>query len=178
MLGNGSVISQKVKQFVLVFSLFTTLTVILTYPAIFRLTTHFMGVPERFDNMLKFCMAIMGGFGVLKLFHTYSPTSVDPMTNGINMVIKPAEENKGNRETPHRLHIVVAVIGILICIEYLALPFKTTQVDVPQFYKELAKDTDKHTLIDIPLNTRTLYFATIHEKPIVGVMFPGLRGAP
>lgn len=100
------------------------------------------------------------------------------MTNGINMVIKPAEENKGDRETPHRLHIVVAVIGILICIEYLALPFKTTQVDVAQFYKELAKDTDKHTLIDIPLNTRTLYFATIHEKPIVGVMFPGLRGAP
>jgi len=53
-------------------------------------------------------------------------------------------------------------------MEYLAIPYVTTKVDVSQFYYEMAKDEDVYGVIDIPSGAVTLYLATIHQKPLVG----------
>jgi len=102
----------------------------------------FTGVPERFDIMLKFSLAIMSGYAVSGIYHRLS-----------NIRVK---------------HGFIVLTSVLIIMEYLAIPYVTTKVDVSQFYYEMAKDEDVYGVIDIPSGAVTLYLATIHQKPLVG----------
>lgn len=102
----------------------------------------FTGVPERFDIMLKFALAIISGFAIGWIY---------------------------NKLSDFRLrHVVAALALALIVMEYLAIPYVQTRVDVPKFYHEMAADEDIYGVIDIPSRAVTLYLATIHKKPLVG----------
>ncbi|MFC1498005.1 hypothetical protein ACFLS1_06005 [Verrucomicrobiota bacterium] len=104
------------------------------------------GVPERFDLMLKFSMAILSAYAVAHITKTHFHSGAKSSRN----VIFP-----------------LTVAG-LICLEYLTIPYPMTRVSVPEFYRQMAKDTEEYAIIDIPDTPLTLYYATIHEKPIVG----------
>ena len=110
----------------------------------------FTGVPERFDIMLKFSLAIMSGHAVSGIYNCKPKASVLRFSN---IRIK---------------HGFIVLTSILVIMEYLAIPYVTTQVDVSEFYYEMAKDEDVYGVIDIPSGSVTLYFATIHQKPLIG----------
>lgn len=102
----------------------------------------FTGVPERFDIMLKFSLAIMSGYAVSGIYNKFG-----------NIKVK---------------YVFIVLISVLVIMEYLAIPYVTTKVEFSKFYYEMAKDEDVYGVIDIPSGAVTLYLATIHEKPLVG----------
>ncbi len=128
----------------------------------------FTGVPERFDVMLKFCMSILAGYAVLELIQIYFPGINDWLNYQHDAEVNPAQAVEKNWQVSGIELVFVAIVGLLICVEYLALPYTTTQVNVPQFYRQMANESDKYAVIDVPSNALTLYYATIHQKPIVG----------
>ena len=102
----------------------------------------FTGVPERFDIMLKFSLAIISGYAVNWIY---------------------------NRLGNPRLRAGFAVlVSAFIIMEYLAVPYVQTEVAVSEFYHEMARDEDVYGVIDLPSGAVTLYLATIHRKPLVG----------
>ena len=102
----------------------------------------FTGVPERFDIMLKFCLAIISAYAVGGIYNRLSNVKVRA--------------------------IFIALTSVLVMMEYLAIPYVTTKVEVSEFYYEMAQDEDVYGVIDIPSGAVTLYLATIHKKPLVG----------
>lgn len=133
------------------------------------------GVPMRFDVMLKFCMAILASYAVRDLIRVYLPGVDDRRKSYRHHETDRAKLIKQTWRTSGREILFVTIIGILICVEYLPLPYTTNRVDVPQFYRQMAKDPDEYGVIDTavygpsrPSRSHTLYYATIHKKPIVG----------
>jgi len=102
----------------------------------------FTGVPERFDIMLKFSLAIISGYAVSGIYNRF-----------------------GNVKVRFGL---IALISVLVIVEYLSIPYVHTKIEVTEFYHEMAKDEDVYGVIDIPSGAVTLYLATIHKKPLVG----------
>jgi hypothetical protein len=101
------------------------------------------GMPTRFDILVKLCLAVMVAYAL-------------------------AERLQRSTRSARVKVAGVGLVTLAIAIEYLAIPFTTVQLEVPPFYAELARDSDVYGVVDIPLRPETLYFATVHEKPIVG----------
>ncbi|MBW2447081.1 MAG: hypothetical protein JRG83_14280 [Deltaproteobacteria bacterium] len=102
----------------------------------------FMGVPERMTLMLYTCLAVVAALSLTRI----------------------AESAGGGR----RGTAVVLTIGALLMVEYRATPFPTVRLDIPHFYRELAQEPERFGVIDVPRDSRALYFSTIHGKPLVG----------
>jgi hypothetical protein len=101
------------------------------------------GMSTRFDILVKLCLAVMVAYAL-------------------------AERLQRSTRSARVKVAGVGLVTLAIAIEYLAIPFTTVQLEVPPFYAELARDSDVYGVVDIPLRPETLYFATVHEKPIVG----------
>ncbi|WP_342679606.1 hypothetical protein [Methanofollis sp. UBA420] len=77
------------------------------------------------------------------------------------------------RRTLKKDVFVVLIAGVIL-FEYLCLPYPTSYVDQPEFYKEIARDTENYALLEIPATAnygagiKIEYYQTIHAKPIVG----------
>jgi hypothetical protein len=41
---------------------------------------------------------------------------------------------------------------ILICFEFLAIPYPISRIDTPQFFYEIAQDTDEYVIAELPMN--------------------------
>ena len=69
---------------------------------------------------------------------------------------------------------------VAIVIEHLAVPLPTTDVRVPEVYRQIAAEPGQFTILQLPLgwrnsfgvlgSERTLlqYYQTVHGKPIIG----------
>ncbi len=103
----------------------------------------FTGIAERIHIMLIFCLAILTALTIKTLSSKINRSPVSTM--------------------------LTAIIGILIIIEYLAVPYTTTKVEVPEFYWRMAEEPDDYAIIDIPHHFAivSLYFQTIHRKKMV-----------
>ena len=64
----------------------------------------------------------------------------------------------------------VALLASVIVVERLALPYPTTPVLVDPFYRDLGRDPERYGVLDLTGTTPAMYFATQHEKNIVGGM--------
>lgn len=64
--------------------------------------------------------------------------------------------------------LVPAAATMAMLLESSPLPFPTTSIDVPDFYREIAADREPYALITVPVDARHMYFATVHGKPIAG----------
>ncbi|MDD4254484.1 MAG: hypothetical protein PHP59_03820 [Methanofollis sp.] len=77
------------------------------------------------------------------------------------------------RRTLKKDVLVVLIAGVVI-FEYLCVPYPTSYVDQPEFYREIARDNENYALLEIPATTnygagiKIEYYQTIHGKPIVG----------
>lgn len=77
-----------------------------------------------------------------------------------------------------RERIGIACIALLIVENFIfspsQVPVRTTQTKIPQYYYEIAKQTDDFAIFDFPtrrpftmlLPTEYFYFQTVHHKPI------------
>ncbi len=82
---------------------------------------------------------------------------------------------------------VLSLVAIILCIiEYLPSPLPYEKIEIPTVYKELAKNTDQRSVLELPsgiseskgafgydwsisfLHTKQLYWQTISKKPRVG----------
>ena len=123
----------------------------------------FTGVPERFDIMLKLCMA---GYGITNL----------------NEIILSTFKNKIRSKSTTTMRwgtatikiVFTGILAVLICFEYSAIPYVTTKIEVSSFYRQMATNPKNYGVIDIPSQPVTLYMATIHQKSLVEIMCPGL----
>ena len=102
----------------------------------------FTGVPERFTILAVLCLAVLCGYGIA---HWLSRTALPSST----------------------ARTAIGGIGLLIVLEYLAVPFPMVQVEVPAFYYEMGQDDATYGVIDVPRTNETIYYATIHGKPLV-----------
>ena len=129
----------------------------------------FTGVPERFDIMLKLCMSVLVGYGIINL----------------NEIILSAFRNQMRSRSIKTIMwgtatvkiVFNGILAVLIGLEYLAVPYVTTKIEVPSFYRQMATDPKNYGVIDIPSRPVTLYMATIHQKSLVGgyVSRPSLK---
>jgi len=101
----------------------------------------FTGVPGRFDIMVVFCLAILVSYAIERICANLSSFKKLAFTG---------------------------VVSVFIMLEYLAIPYTTTQIHVPEFYKKLREDKEEYAIIDIPSRPVTLYFQTIHRKRLIG----------
>ena len=108
---------------------------------IFRLS----GNPERFDVMVKLCLAVMSGYALSAYL-------------------------RKRRWPIQTAAAVTGLITLLVVVEYSAVPFQMTEVPVAPFYREMGYDRDQYGVIDLGRGRigEDLYLATIHRKPLVG----------
>ena len=76
---------------------------------------------------------------------------------------------------PEKKILISAVVCSLVILEFLCIPYPTTQVSVPSFYQKISNDQENYGLLEIPLNHNAgymnfeyLYYQTVHHKPLVG----------
>jgi hypothetical protein len=62
--------------------------------------------------------------------------------------------------------IVCLIIGLLVCLEYLSLPFPTMSSAVPEFVFKMAQDKEPYAVIDT--TGKGEFHSTVHGKPLVG----------
>lgn len=71
-----------------------------------------------------------------------------------------------------RFHLAIPVLAFLVIgFEFLAVPFPTSEPEVPSFYEEIAKEEGEFAILDIPfslIRSRYLLYQTVHGKKIVG----------
>ena len=119
--------------------------------------------------MLKLCMSVLVGYGIINL----------------NEIILSAFKNQMRSRSITTMRwgattvkiVFNGILALLIGLEYLAIPYVTTKIEVPSFYRQMAKDIEHYGVIDIPSRPVTLYMATIHQKSLVGgyVSRPSLK---
>ena len=129
----------------------------------------FTGVPERFDIMLKLCMSVLVGYGITNLNEIILSACRNQMRSRSIKTIR--------RGTATVKIVFNGILAVLIGLEYLAVPYVTTKIEVPSFYRQMATDPENYGVIDIPSRPVTLYMATIHQKSLVGgyVSRPSLK---
>ena len=71
-----------------------------------------------------------------------------------------------------RIAIVIIVVFIMFEMNF-TFPFPVSSMKIPDFYTSFRKDTNDFAILDLPLwdyrcSRQQMYFATIHQHPIVG----------
>lgn len=108
-------------------------------------------VPARFDIMVALCIAVLIAFALWRLR---------------------ARWQHADRWT--------ALVAVMLCLEYLRLPYPIAPVSVPSVYEEVARDPRDVAVLDVPLGWRTGWgdtgrtfdgqqlYQIVHGKRLVG----------
>jgi hypothetical protein len=65
--------------------------------------------------------------------------------------------------------LISAGLFVLVAIELLPAPIRTSPIAVPDFYRTLAQDTAQFAIVDLSeAPAKVMYYQTIHHKPLVG----------
>jgi hypothetical protein len=104
--------------------------------------------PSRFMTLIWFGLSILSAYGIGKLIIQLPGIWVK------------------------RITIIITVVVILFEMNF-TFPFPVSSMKVPDFYPGLTKDGNDFAILDLPLwdyrcSRQQMYFATIHQHPIVG----------
>ena len=104
--------------------------------------------PSRYMTIVWFGLSILAAYGIVKFTRLITISWVK------------------------RIVIPILVLVILFEINF-TFPFPVSPVNVPSFYNDLALNQDEFAILDLPLwdyrcTRKQMYFATIHQHPIVG----------
>jgi hypothetical protein len=114
------------------------------------------GIPGRFMVMTSLALAMLTGYGMVNLAEWLKELAVRS---------KQREVKGGNI----RRAILYGLIGVLITLEYLAIPLRLSRTEVAEFYQTLAADPETYAILDIKWDANFLMHAqTIHNKPLIG----------
>ena len=128
-------------------------------------TVPFIGLTRslsRYDLML---MLSLGVLVALALAHLQSPTSQTPNP------LRPSRPTPhALRPTPYALRTLPFLAALLICFEFLPIPYPVSQIDIPAFYFELGAQADDFTIAELPMNwdrPAAMLHQTIHRKRLL-----------
>lgn len=106
------------------------------------------GIPGRFVVMTSLALAMLSAYGLANIADWLRR---DEATQTL---------------APIWLYLLV---GVLIGLEYLAVPLRLTSTEISDFYHRAASEADSYAMIDIKWDANFLMHAqTIHGKPLVG----------
>lgn len=83
------------------------------------------------------------------------------------------ENEKENEKYGRRSKIFYSIIGVVIILEFLAIPLKTNTLLHSPFYEKLGKETENYMVLEVPGNTdydfasRDLVWKSIHRKSTI-----------
>lgn len=104
-------------------------------------------VPARFALVVTLCVAVLAGFGIVAAFQRRQWVSA-----------------------PTRRVAVATLIGLALA-EQWSVPYPVHKLDPPRAYQQLGALTDGRAVLELPFDlarSRSLYYQTIHQHPLVG----------
>src|SRR6185295_3150161 len=60
--------------------------------------------------------------------------------------------------------------ALLVCLEFLAVPYPISLIDTPSFYFDLAKQPEDFTIVELPMNwdrPTPMLYQTVHGKRLL-----------
>jgi len=105
--------------------------------------------PSRFIVVTMMALAVLAGFGVTRLRE---------VLRGRRWLHWPAST------------VVTATLGMVVLLEFCILPFPTTPIAVPSFYRRLAEEPGDFAILELPIRPYQLqpqYWQTVHGKRLV-----------
>lgn len=120
-------------------------------------------------------LPIFNFFRTISISSIYVTLSISILAAlGIDFILKSFSTNKKKK------FIIMIIIGSLVVIESITVPFDTTKLETQKIYEKIALDPNKTAVLEAPIgmddqsfqagkygsNTFYLYYQTIHHKPI------------
>jgi hypothetical protein len=126
------------------------------------------GIPGRFVVMMSLALAVLAAYGLVYLQQICSGLVIG--SNRPGRRIWQSGPSKRGRNGGQAMYGWLCVgIGLLIGLEYLAIPLRLSSTRTGNFYQTLAADRADYALIDIKWDANFLMHAqTVHGKPLIG----------
>ncbi len=125
-----------------------------TFIPIFSIT----GIPGRFVVMTSLALAMTTGYGLSFL--------ADWLVKKMPLLSNPSISQPWIRRPISYLYLL---LGVLICLEYLAVPLRLSSTKVTDFYHVAAAEIESYSILDIKWDANVLMYAqTVHKKPLIG----------
>lgn len=105
--------------------------------------------PSRFSVVTMLALAVLAGSGVARIREA---------TKGRRWLRLPAPA------------IITAVLAALVLTEFCIIPFPTTPIAIPDFYRRLAQEPGDYAILELPIRPYQLlpqYWQTVHGKRLV-----------
>jgi hypothetical protein len=113
------------------------------------------GIPGRLVVITSLALAILATFGLATL------------TDGL-LTRRPMRLWNDRRQKTFAVGLA-AVVGVLLFLEYLAVPLRLSRTELDDFYRAIASDAEDFSILDIKWDANFLLHAqTVHGKPLVG----------
>ena len=120
-------------------------------------TVPFIGLTRslsRYDLMVMLALGILTSLALTKLQHRLTSDRSPPL---------------------HNRHYVLRnslpfIAVLLICLEFLAIPYPISPIETPRFYHDLARDLERYTIAELPMNwdrPTPLLQQTVHQKGLL-----------
>ena len=79
-------------------------------------------------------------------------------------------QSQVSRARSYILRFAFYVTPLLICFEFLAVPYPVSKIEIPQFYYDLGAQTEDFIIAELPMNwdrPTPLLHQTVHHKPLL-----------
>ncbi len=109
-------------------------------------------VPSRWDVLMMLTIAVLAGYGLNCIFERFN-------SRFFNII---SDKN-----------LLVIIFSFLILFEFLSVPYPMSTAKIPEFYNELAKDSEDYAIFEIPdlgghlSFTEYMYYQTFHKKRLI-----------
>ncbi|MFB0534320.1 MAG: hypothetical protein ACETWR_04990 [Anaerolineae bacterium] len=146
-------------------SVFTALrtTIPLPYIVLYRLLpfVRLSRSISRFDVMIMLSLAVLVGLGLRWVLDWLSNLS--------------SGSGRGRWRRTRSVSLgIAALTSALICFEFLAVPYPTTEVEVPPFYRQVAQEPGDFVLMELPMNWDRpihMFNQVYHDKKLIAAYF-------
>ena len=109
--------------------------------------------PYRFDYLVALGLAILAGYGTTGLMNRLTNLRLPELTKTFMKVF------------------VIAIICMLVIVEFLPIPYAQYNGQIPQFYQVLANDHSNYTVIEVPIQNPAqslyLYYQSAYNHPMI-----------
>jgi hypothetical protein len=117
-------------------------------------------------SLSRYDLMVMLGLGVLVSLALGQLMNRQPQAAAPGKAQLPGYTERIRRSS----HVLPLVVALLICFEFLPVPYPISKIDTPQFYLDTGADTDDYTIAELPMNwdrPTPLLHQTSHGKPLL-----------
>jgi hypothetical protein len=134
------------------------------------LVYHYLPYYENIRTVGRFFIWSILGFSVLA---AWGITFINFQFSIFNFQKKYEDKDDSKWKLSTKAKILYILVGLIIILEFLAVPFKTNSLAHSSFYEKLGKDKENYSVLEVPGNTsydfasRDLVWESIHRKNTV-----------